>query len=379
MHVCFVFHREYPQNYSTAMNEYTEKLSEYGVDVSVIAARNSRDKNHHEYINGIEVYRILSDTSTSVSIEPTIFAYKAFNKLDELCRKDNIDILHMISFPNLGAILKPLPWQKRPECIIGDVRGTAVSNSLFDYISRKGMKIQRELIDEMVVIDEKVSENVFGDNKNHILPLGVDFKKFHPGENTSLRNKWGIDENEMVFGYIGNLHTSRELGRLINSFEKLNNEYTKTKLLIVGGGSDLKNLKYQTNQLDLEDDVILTGRVQYSDVPKYIHTFDIGLSYIPDKPQYRDQPPLKTVEFLASGLPVIATDTPGNQRFITNDKNGILIPDTTDQYKEAMEDLLINTDKRKKIAMGARESICEYSYRNIIENNLIPFYKKQIS
>ena len=48
---------------------------------------------------------------------------------------------------------------------------------------------------------------------------------------------------------------------------------------------------------------------------------------------FMDQPPLKTIEYLGIGIPVIGTKTHGNEVFITN-TNGILCNDSIEEFAE---------------------------------------------
>jgi glycosyltransferase involved in cell wall biosynthesis len=379
MHVCFLVHREYPQNYSTAINEYTTNLVQQGVDVTVIAGRTSSETPRHEVLSGVNVHRIDTDVSTSVSIEPSRFAYRGLKRLDQICQKRQVDVLHFLGFPNLGGVLRPVPWLRSPPATVMDVRGTAVRNVVFDAISRVALRVQQHLVDRTVVVDEQVAVNVLGtDHTASILPLGVDFERFQPGHNDDLREQWGYSDNTVV-GYTGSLHTPRRLTRAIEVFHQLVTLHPDVRLVIVGDGNDRRSLMKEVEHRGLSDRVEFTGEVAFSEVPNYLNAFDIGFSYIPDRPQYRDQPPLKTAEFLAAGLPVLGTDTPGNRVFITHDHNGHLVDDEIDAYVEGLSALLTMDERRKKLADSGRESIREYSYRSIVRSRLIPLYRELVA
>jgi glycosyltransferase involved in cell wall biosynthesis len=110
-----------------------------------------------------------------------------------------------------------------------------------------------------------------------------------------------------------------------------------------------------------------------------LNAADIGISYVPKTPQYDPQPPLKTVEFLACGLPTIATDTVGNRVFIRNEYNGLLIDDTVESLSNAIVKLVTDTSLRTKFASVSRQSVRKYDWQNIVEKKLIPIYRWIIS
>lgn len=379
MHVCFLCHQEYPETFVTAINEYTQTLADLGVDVSVIAGRNTTEQPTFERIKGVDVYRIDADTTTAVSIGPTVFGYRGLRKIDELCEQEEVDILHMRAFPNLGLILRTVPWLDSPPVTIADARGTAISNKFFDYISRVGIRAQRTLVDEMITVDEKVASNVLGEDSDvNILPLGADFEKFRPGDNKSLREQWGVGPDDVVLGYTGILYPTRDLDRLVRSFSRLVTKHPQSTLIIVGDGDARSGLEQLVTELGIEESVIFTGEVPFEDVPEYLRAFDIGLAYIRDSVQYRDQPPLKTVEYLASGLPVVGTDTPGNKRFLTDGENGRLTPDDIEAYADALAELVDSAEEREQYSSRARDSVSKFDYRSIVENELLPIYQEAL-
>jgi len=378
MHICFVFHHHYPANFSTALLGYSREMAKLGHDVTVIAGREEIGTPEQETIDGVTVHRILTDLSTSISIEPTLFGYKALKKAEQIHSNSPIDILHLRSFPNLGLILDRVPWLNLPEATVSDVRGTAVSNFLFEWISSVGIRIQDLLVDETLVVDEHVARRIFGDTSSAtILPLGVDFEEFVPGQNTKLRKEWGFDDRCIV-GYTGHLHTSRELDRFIQAFVQAHKEQPELALAIVGDGKARPELEQYVAEVGLDNDIVFTGSVSFDEMPSYLKAFDVGCAYIPDKPQYRNQPPLKTVEYLAASLPVLATDTPGNRRFATSE-NALLISDQVEEYRNALIRFSKEEPLRHSLSEQARESVSEYGYTTITEEKLIKAYQEVVT
>ncbi|QIO24141.1 glycosyltransferase family 4 protein [Haloarcula sp. JP-L23] len=377
MHVCFLFHREFLQDCSTSMNEYPQKLAELGVETTVVAARNSREEPKREQINGVDVHRIHSDTSTALSTQPTRFGYRAMQTVDRLCATQDIDILHMSPFPVLGGVLAPPPWLESPSVTVIDVRHPAVRNRFFAAVARAGIRLQRHLVDGTIVIDPHVAESLFSYTDGiDILQLGTDMTAFTPGENPELRARWGVADDDVVVGYTGSINAPRNLQRLVDAFARVQDRHPRTKLVFVGDGNDRRRLEQHVAELGLAEAVHFTGMVDYEEMPRYVRGFDVGVGYAPDTPQYRDQPLSKTVEFLASNLAVLATDTPGNRRYVTDGDNGVLVPDTTTALADGLERLVASPDFRALLADGARASVREYDYRRIVETDLLPIYER---
>ena len=118
------------------------------------------------------------------------------------------------------------------------------------------------------------------------------------------------------------------------------------------------------------------GYIRYAEVPKFLSAMDIAISYIPIVPAFDSQPSGKTVEYLACSLPVIATNTEGNRRFISNGINGLTCRDDSDSLSKAIIRLCLDISLRKKLAKNARSSIEDYDWRKIVRERIVPAYRK---
>jgi len=96
-------------------------------------------------------------------------------------------------------------------------------------------------------------------------------------------------------------------------------------LFLLGAGPGLKLFENLIRESKIEDNVVIHKPVDYSDVPKYIAMADVGIVPLPDISDWRNQSPLKLIEYLAMGKTVIATDIPANRELIGEEKCGIYI------------------------------------------------------
>ena len=99
-----------------------------------------------------------------------------------------------------------------------------------------------------------------------------------------------------------------------------------------GKGSQLEALRTLARELHVESRVWLPGYVSYESLPRVFAASDAGLSYLPAVSYYEGQPPMKVMEYLGAGLPVIASDVSSHRMRVQHGVNGLLAPPSVDSY-----------------------------------------------
>jgi glycosyltransferase involved in cell wall biosynthesis len=102
--------------------------------------------------------------------------------------------------------------------------------------------------------------------------------------------------------------------------------------LIIGKGPDLSGTKERIQQLELEKNIKLLGFISDKELPAYYNAADFFI--LPSKSG--EGLPLVSLEAMACGLPIIATDVGGIKEII-EDKYGIIVPpDDPDSMEKAI-------------------------------------------
>jgi len=151
-------------------------------------------------------------------------------------------------------------------------------------------------------------ERVFGKRnmrrkKAVILPNAIDAEKFRydSGERARMRVELGVASN-YVIGMVGRLGPEKNHLFVLNVMDSVCAADRSAKLLIAGNGPDEEMLRARIKEKKLEDYVILLGRRE--DVDKLYQAFDLFIM-----PSIHEGFPLAAVEAIASGLPVLLSDT----------------------------------------------------------------------
>lgn len=157
---------------------------------------------------------------------------------------------------------------------------------------------------------------------------GVSSKVFDPtatrNKKSSLKNKLKLSGKFIVM-YHGFLAGDRGLAETVHAIAALKKNHPDLVLFFLGAGSFENNLRSMVTDMGLQESVIVHGPVDYHLVPEFIAISDLGIVPLPNYPHWRNQCPLKVLEYLAMDKPVIVTDIPAHRMIIKNEKCGIYI------------------------------------------------------
>ncbi|MDD5032462.1 MAG: glycosyltransferase family 4 protein [Patescibacteria group bacterium] len=162
------------------------------------------------------------------------------------------------------------------------------------------------------------------------------------------REKLNLPDSGFIVGSIGNLYKTKGFTYLIEATKKLVEGGIDIMTVIIGEGREKKNLTELIKKHNLEDNVILAGRIP--EAARFLSAFDIyvcssvkeGLSYT-------------IIETMLNGLPIIATRVGGNPELIEDGKTGLLInSQDADDLADKIKKLKNDTNRQQELSTKAR-------------------------
>jgi PEP-CTERM/exosortase A-associated glycosyltransferase len=183
-----------------------------------------------------------------------------------------------------------------------------------------------------------------------------------------------------VLGFLGSFYAYEGLDLVIAAMPEIIAKNPKARLLLVGGGPQEENLKQQVILLGLEEKVVFTGRVEHHDVGKYYSLVDL-LVYPRKVMRLTDLvTPLKPLEAMAQGKPVLASDVGGHKELISDNETGFLFKaGDVNQLSQRVIELLADEDKLSSVLINGREYVENVrNWANSVSNYL-PLYQKLIT
>ncbi len=187
--------------------------------------------------------------------------------------------------------------------------------------------------------------------------VDVSFFNFDKERRDSVRSKFTILENEIVFLLIGAIWRPKGFHIAIKAFKRVSALYSNSILLVCGEGrnSEEVNLIKLVKSAGLENKVRFLGVMPYSELPSIYNAADIFLM-----PSLMSEGQAYTlIEAMSCGLPVIATRRGGNIE--TVEDAGILVrPGDTNSLAKNMVKLAENERLRQEFSEKARERVLRF-------------------
>ncbi len=212
-----------------------------------------------------------------------------------------------------------------------------------------------------------------------IVANGVDIEAFKLASGADIRRRYAL-EHTVVVGFLGSLKPWHGVVELVRAFAVLP---PTSRLLVVGDGPARGAVEAEAHKQGIGGRVVLTGAVPHADVPAYLAAMDIAVApYLPQPDFYFS--PLKVAEYLAAGLPVIASasgDLPALLR-----EAGLLVPaGDVDALAEAMLYLVGDGRRRRRLAASALTCAPQFSWDRAAEHveavlrNAVPAALRSVS
>ncbi len=194
----------------------------------------------------------------------------------------------------------------------------------------------------------------------YIVPTGIDivpFKRdnFTEESRNKLKESLGIKPNEKVILFLGRVASEKSIDIIMDVMPSIFKEHPEYKFLIVGDGPSKKDLEEQAKKLNIQSNVIFTGKVPWNEVPKYYNLGDVFVNASLTETQG-----LTFIEAMAAGVPIVAKYAPNLSEFIHTNKNGILVKKNSD-FKNTIIKVLSNDKLKNTLIKGGNQTAKEYS------------------
>lgn len=201
----------------------------------------------------------------------------------------------------------------------------------------------------------------------HVVPNGVDPSRFPRGLRPTIMRGPGT----FTVGFVGTLKPWHGLPTLLEAFARLHARHARARLLVVGDGPEREAIVESLGAATPPDAgsppgssslcgaARLTGAVSPVEIPGLLASMDAGVAPYPAAANFYFSP-LKVYEYMAAGLPVVASRVGQLGELISHEVNGLLVrPGDAGELAAALERLRGDVDLRARLGGAARALVLE--------------------
>ena len=246
------------------------------------------------------------------------------------------------AYRGLGRLFKKLKYQSAKHLSLIAREQAILRNPQAQFLANS------ELTGRLAVEDGASSERVTVHHN------GVDLKRFHPNLSAEFRDEmrqaWGLRGDDVVFLFIAHNLRLKNLDLMLKVFAGLPAE-AKAKLVVVGKRPPKTTAPWLVYAGEIED-----MESAYGAADALVH------------PTYFDSCANVILEAMASGLPVVVSDTCGVNEILTDGKDGRVLSvrggrrAVVSTWQTELALLCTVADERKKRGKQARASAEKHGY-----------------
>jgi glycosyltransferase involved in cell wall biosynthesis len=354
------------------VRRYAEALAKRGDDVDAIALRRE-GQAYCEVIRGVRVYRIqerLIDEVGPFSYlrKLLLFFFRSMCFLAARNRKPRYDIIHVHSVPDFEVFATLIP----------KILGTRIILDIHDLVpefyASKFKVGERSLVFRLLLLIETLSA-AYADKvivSNHLWREKLIERSVPPEKCIAiinypdpsifhLRPRLSATNGEFRMCYPGTLNQHQGLDVAVRAVALLRERVPNLRFFIVGDGPDREKLKKMLSQEQIEDRASIQGFVPLEKVADLMAGMDLGV--VPKRKDSFGNEAFSTkiMEFMAMGVPVVASDTRIDQYYFNDHLLQFFESDNSEDLASKIQELVNNVKIRK--------ALCAEALRYIEQNN----------
>jgi len=302
----------------------SEKLAEFGIDVSVV----------EESTNGFLSLR---------------------RKIQEIVTDRKVDILHTHRYKEnvIGAMIRERAGVRalvqtvhgigEPFSGLRKLRSRAYSILNHHYTAKYFDRVLAVSDDIRRILAEKLDPD-----KVITIHNSIDIENIKPAQSREeILSEFGIPADSVVIGSAGRMVPVKGFDVFIRACKIILDRQSDARFLLIGDGPELENLKSLACDLGIDDTVIFPGfRDDIHDLLNCLDVFVVS--------SYHEGIPMVVLEAMTLGRPIVSTAVGGILEIIENSRSGVLVDDVDpESIAGSCIELLKNDTLRSDIEKNA--------------------------
>ena len=365
------------------VHDLSKRLIKDGHEVTVVTYRDNASVPEYENDKGVNVYRV-----DNYMIHPNNFIdwimqlnFNMMAKATEIINKEGgFDVIHAHDWLVTYAAKSLKNAYDIP--IVATIhateagRNSGIHDDTQRYINDTEWLLTYEATE--VIVNSNYMKNelqrLFGlpFDKINVIPNGINLNNFVGIERDyDFRRQYAMD-NEKIILYVGRLVYEKGIQHLIAAMPKILSNYNDAKLVIVGKGGMLDELKAETSNLGLDNKVYFTGYMDSKKIQKMYKCADVAVF-----PSTYEPFGIVALEAMLAGVPTVVSDIGGLDEIVLHGVDGMKsYAGNANSIADSVTTLLYDHQLATNVSKKAKQKVKEqFNWEKIAQDTHFTYEK----
>ncbi len=365
------------------VHDLSKRLIKDGHEVTVVTYRDNASVPEYENDKGVNVYRV-----DNYMIHPNNFIdwimqlnFNMMAKATEIINKEGgFDVIHAHDWLVTYAAKSLKNAYDIP--IVATIhateagRNSGIHDDTQRYINDTEWLLTYEATE--VIVNSNYMKNelqrLFGlpFDKINVIPNGINLNNFVGIERDyDFRRQYAMD-NEKIILYVGRLVYEKGIQHLIAAMPKILSNYNDAKLIIVGKGGMLDELKAETSNLGLDNKVYFTGYMDSKKIQKMYKCADVAVF-----PSTYEPFGIVALEAMLAGVPTVVSDIGGLDEIVLHGVDGMKsYAGNANSIADSVTTLLYDHQLATNVSKKAKQKVKEqFNWEKIAQDTHFTYEK----
>lgn len=310
-----------------------------------------------------------------------VFQYPPYDitlstKISDVIQEYDLDILHMhYAVPHAVCGILAKQMSGKDVKIMTTLHGTDITVLGYDHSLKNAIKFGIEESDIVTSVSRSLAQQTYEiiDTDKEIVPIYnfVRENEFPTCHNEELKESYSIAPEEKVLIHVSNFRKVKRIDTIIETFAKVR-ERIPSKLILLGDGPELLDMRQKARELDVEEHALFLGK--QNDVSAFYQLSDLVL-LLSEKESFG----LTLLEAMKTGVLPIGTNAGGIKEVIKHEETGYIV-DIGDSEQAAQYAIRLLEDEALYTEMQSRmlDDIRDRFASELITDQYEHYYQKML-
>lgn len=311
-----------------------------------------------------------------------VFQYPPYDitlstKISEVIKEYDLDILHMhYAVPHAVCGILARQMAGKNIKIITTLHGTDITVLGYDHSLKGAIKFGIEESDLVTSVSQSLAEQTktIIETDKEIIPIYnfVREKEFPTQHEDKYKELYGIKPEEKVLIHVSNFRRVKRIDTILETFAQVH-EHVPSKLILLGDGPELLDMRKKARTLHIEDDVLFLGK--QDQVSKFYQMADLVL-LLSEKESFG----LTLLEAMTTGVVPIGSNAGGIKEVIKHGETGYIVDvGNSEQASHYALKLLTNEHLYQELQSNMLKDIKQRFNSELIVDQYEYYYKKMLN